>query len=302
MFRFLTTTALLLLSWPALAQVDQAPTTAVEMSMGDGDYRAKTEDWMIAPGGHGSVGGGFSFMTADGDLGQLVDGPRFKFTDVVFLGLQTRYSLGGIAELSLATTLLPKQPSYTDELVWQSAALGVRVGLTEKILASMHFSGGPTLGDSGGWAGAQLGLGWRYKLDDFMILDGGFHGKGTALFINEEAPWFAEVMANAQIVLPAPGIAAAWVGIEFAFPVASNDTSNFPMDPQTRVNVLLGGVLSFVENWDVYTTVAVIDRGDLVNVETNLPILDGGFDQVQFTLGITHRFGSERDEIPYSSR
>ena len=36
---------------------------------------------------------------------------------------------------------------------------------------------------------------------------------------------------------------------------------------------------------------AVIDRGDLGAPATVLPILDGGFDQKQLTLGVTYRSG-----------
>ena len=121
--KWLVCMTLTLLGTNAVAQdLSNAPSAAVERTMMDsGDYRSKTEDWLIAPGGSGSFGGGFTFMTADGDLGGVLCTRRLKFTDVVLLGLQSRYSLGGIAEVSLATSLLPKQPSTTDELAWQSA-------------------------------------------------------------------------------------------------------------------------------------------------------------------------------------
>lgn len=287
----------LLISSPGLAQVpERAQPAAVEATFShSGDYRSKSESWLIAPGGSGSVGGGLTFMVADGDLSGLIGGRRLQFTDVVLLGLNTRYSLGGIAEVDLSTTLLPKQPSFTDELAWQSASLGFNIGLSDTFLTSLRFAGGPTLQDSGGWASAQLGLGWRYAVDTYMVFDGGIHGRGTALFVEDEAPWFGEVAVNAQVVLPNPGAAALWFGTEFTFPVASNDTANFPMDPQTRANVMVGGVLSFVDNWDLYATWAFIDRGDLVNPATNLPILDGGFDQQQLTVGLTYRFEAEPD-------
>ncbi|MEZ4462446.1 MAG: hypothetical protein R3E66_22530 [bacterium] len=290
--KWLVCTVLSLLGTNVVAQdLSNAPTAAVERTMMDsGDYRSKTQDWLIAPGGSGSVGGGFTFMTADGDLGGVLGTRRLKFTDVVLLGLQSRYSLGGIAEVSLATSLLPKQPSTTDELAWQSASLGFRIGLTDHLLTALSFAGGPTLDQSGGWTSAQLGLGWRYAVNPYMVFDGGVHGRGTALFIEDEAPWFGEVATNVQLVLPNPGIAAFWCGVEFTFPVASNATTSLPIDPQTRANVMVGGVLSFVDDWDIYATYAFIDRGDLVDPATTLPILDGGFDQQQLTVGVAYRF------------
>lgn len=291
----------LCLTMPALAvaQVpERAQPASVDASFSQtNDYRNKTEEWLIAPGGSGSVGGGLTYMVADGDLTGLIGGRQLKFTDVVMLGLDARYALGGVAEMALSTTLLPKQPSYTDELAWQSASLGFNIGLTESILTSLRFAGGPTLGDSGGWASAQLGVGTRYPLDRYVIFDGGIHARGTALFIADEAPWFGEVAVNAQLVFPAPGAAAVWFGSDFTFPVASNETPNFQMDPQTRANVMLGGVLSFIDNWDIYATFAFIDRGDLVEPETNLPILDGGFDQQQLTVGVTYRWDADDPQV-----
>src|SRR6185295_2271547 len=48
-----------------------------------------------------------------------ISGDVLKFTDVVLLGLETHFSLGGKAELGAGTAILPKQPSTADENVWQ---------------------------------------------------------------------------------------------------------------------------------------------------------------------------------------
>jgi len=45
---------------------------------------------------------------------------------------------------------------------------------------------------------------------------------------------------------------------------------------------------------DVWLRAAVVDRGDLAVPASVLPILDGGFDQQQLTLGVTYR-SEERD-------
>jgi hypothetical protein len=44
------------------------------------------------------------------------------------------------------------------------------------------------------------------------------------------------------------------------------------------------------DGWNVYTSYALIDRGELDKPETTLPILDGGFDQQQIVIGVEYRF------------
>lgn len=51
------------------------------------------------------------------------------------------------------------------------------------------------------------------------------------------------------------------------------------------------GMLSLAKEWDVWMRGAVTDRGDLGSAASVLPILDGGFDQKQLTLGVTYRSG-----------
>jgi hypothetical protein len=53
--------------------------------------------------------------------------------------------------------------------------------------------------------------------------------------------------------------------------------------------VHLTGVLSLADDWDVWVRGAVIDRGEITARGSVLPILDGGFDQQQLTLGIAYR-------------
>jgi hypothetical protein len=48
------------------------------------------------------------------------------------------------------------------------------------------------------------------------------------------------------------------------------------------------------DGWDVYASLTIIDRGELERPETTLPILDGGFDQQQLTIGVEYRFDPKR--------
>jgi hypothetical protein len=269
-------------------------------SMDQGSPRSKSESWMIPPGNTGTIGGQFAFMTASGPLTDLLGGRRLEFTDVVFLRLDARYSIAGVAELIVDTTLLPKQPSYTDESVFQNAGLGFRIGLAKWLAAALRFDGGTTVDADGAWAAATAGVEARLPIDDYVKFDLGLYGQGTALFIDDEAPRFAEVVGNAQVVFANPGDGGLWVGTSFHFPVADEPSTSYPIDPHTRANFNIGGVLSFIDDWDLYAKYSFIDRGDLPEApDTILPILDGGFDQQQLALGVVHRFDFSKQNQPY---
>ena len=49
-------------------------------------------------------------------------------------------------------------------------------------------------------------------------------------------------------------------------------------------------MVSIVKNWDVFVEYAVVDRGELSDAATRLPILDGGFDQQQAIFGVARHF------------
>jgi hypothetical protein len=61
------------------------------------------------------------------------------------------------------------------------------------------------------------------------------------------------------------------------------------IDPNTRLDVTLGSVYAVVKDWDVYVEGSIVDRGDAGMATTMLPILDGGFDQRQLTVGVVYR-------------
>jgi hypothetical protein len=98
-----------------------------------------------------------------------------------------------------------------------------------------------------------------------------------------------------------------WIGITYSIPFthsaslgerATDSARN--LDPRPRLNLDIGGVLTR-QDWDFYAVYSIIDRGDFRQPATQLPILDGGFDQRQILLGVRHRFGkrsgSGRSEV-----
>ncbi len=272
-------------SWapPALAQDEEA----IYITSGS-DYRSMAEDWLILPKGSATLGGDLRFMTAEGGLGD----EALRFTDVVLLDVNGRISLTETSELFASLTLLPKQPSHTGELLWQGTSLGGRVGFAERFAASLRATVGPTLAHSGYWTTADVAIEARKSLHDTFRFQGMLGASATALFL-EGAPerrlGFGEIVADGELVLRVPnGAAAMWVGTQFRFPVMKTSTPD--LDPQTRVNFRIGGVLAYIDDWDIYAELSVNDRGELRESATRLPVLDGGFDQTFLMLGVTRRF------------
>jgi hypothetical protein len=231
-----------------------------------GDPRSYAEDWLILPEGSATVGGHLRFLTAEGGLGD----EALRFTDVVLLDVNGRLSLGGKGELFASTTLLPKQPSRTGELLWQGSSLGGRVGFAERFAASVRATVGPALAHTGYWGTADVGVEARRSLHETLRFQGLLGGSATALFLEgspERRLGFGEVVAGGEVVLRAPnGAAAIWLGTEFRFPVvrtASPASARADLEPQTRVNFRVGGVLSYIEDWDLFAELIVNDRGEL---------------------------------------
>jgi hypothetical protein len=86
------------------------------------------------------------------------------------------------------------------------------------------------------------------------------------------------------------GWTAGWFGFSYSLPLAHDGAM---LDPQPRMDLSLGVVLSFVDHWDVFARYEIIDRGDTA-MHTQLPILDGGFDQRQIIFGATFHTASTR--------
>ena len=81
----------------------------------------------------------------------------------------------------------------------------------------------------------------------------------------------------------------------------SDPTTGLAIDPQPRLDFHAGTVLSIVKEWDLFADFAVIDRGDLSNPATRLPILDGGFDQKQIVFGVIRHVEGSPKTSDYSS-
>jgi hypothetical protein len=244
------------------------------------------------------LGADLTYLTADGGLGdQAID-----FTDVILLSLHGRKAFAGKVEVYGGADFLPKQPSFTDELAWQGASAGARLGLIHWLVGEARVAGGPLLDDAGFWGSGAVGVTARKISDETLAFQTSLGVGYTPFFFDADGHgsfWLAELQSRSDIQLHAPnGMAGLWIGFGFAFPIASDGTlpGLGDFDPQTRGDFHLGGVYAVVRDLDLYAEYSFLDRGDLVDPRTLVPVLEGGFDQQQLTIGVTLRFDTEQGE------
>jgi hypothetical protein len=245
------------------------------------------------------VGGEIAFLTSDG-----VGRERgLKLTDVGLLRLGARRAIGEFFELFIGTELLVKQPEAWDEPIWQSAHGGVLVPFGHRLAMSIQGAGGELFQEQGFWWQAQSSLLAKPVIAHWARFELALGHSITKLDIDSDPRpfWLEEVVAHAETQLGERGF-AAWVGVDYSLPVASGPDSASRtnlrfLDPSVRLGLHVGGVISpHRSSWDLFAIYSVVDRGDLERPETTLPILDGGFDQRQLTIGVQHRFGAKSDD------
>jgi hypothetical protein len=187
-----------------------------------------------------------------------------------------------------------KQPSNTDEKPWQSVGFSLKSPLGRHIALSVSGGGGHLLNHAGKWTHEGLTLEFKKPIDPkFLAFDiqAGVSGLGLDAPNTTSSAFLTEVAVSTTALFHEPsGHWGAWLGIGYAVPVQASGrdpTTEMKIDPQPRLNFHAGTVLSLVPKWDLFVDLGVIDRGDLADSTTRLPILDGGFDQTQIIFGIT---------------
>lgn len=289
----------------ARAQVeDSAPAVAGEaISLSGASVHSYAADWLVNPFRELEVDGSFRFVTAPESNLTSDDGGELRFSDVGIFHAGARYSFARRFEVAGGFDLLAKQPSYLDEPAWNGGDLGLRFALAEKWALWAHGAGGPLLADLGAWGEAGGGLQARTSIDQTIRFQAAAGVSGTKLFMGEDSgrPWFTELVSHGEVLLRSPrGEVAGWLGVDYRVPLADVDGA-VELDPQVRLNFQLGLMLGYVDNWDLYVVYGVVDRGDVEDPATTLPVLDGGFDQSTLMLGAARRFDLEdpkkKDEI-----
>jgi hypothetical protein len=229
------------------------------------------------------VGGSLNFVTGDGS--PALGDRRLRFTDVVLVRTHAAATWGRRVQIFGGGDVLAKQPSTTDESVWQGALLGTRVDFGPTWSGWARAEGGPALVDAGHWLSGDAAVQHRLSLVDELFVETALGGAYTRLFSEDAAaaaPWFVEVLANLGLALrDHAGKAALWIAFDFRFPAAGAPDRDAPdatgafIDPQTRVNFRVGG------------------RGQVTKVVDLLPVLNAGFDQQQLVFGFMLRFGRD---------
>lgn len=245
------------------------------------------------------IGASLNFLTSD-NLGM----ERLEFTDLVLLRLHALMSLGRY-DLFMGSDVLPKQPSYTNELVWQGALAGMRTTLGEKNAAWIRAQGGPQLGRDGYWFSAEAAAQYRYALQRELFFESTLGWSHSQLSFKEDVDrlfYVEEVFTTVGLALrdPRHGKFAVWLNFDYYLPVLSGPDVNNPdpltgnaLDPQPRVNFHVGALGAITKTVDLFVEYSILDRGDLENRATTLPILHRGFDQKEIIFGFMRHFGRD---------
>lgn len=298
---------------PEIAPQVEPSTREMSASFDSSSVRALSTNSLLLPAGGLELGGEMTLVTSELSLRRDPDGEGLAFTDVGLLSLNGRYSFGPV-ELAAAMALLVKQPDTADELVPQNGSLAGRVALGDGQALTLRLAGGPLLGDLGLWEGGELLLQAKRTAHSTLVFQGALGGAFTHLDFAEDTEqpfWLGEVVVDAETILRTPVRAfSLWLGVDLRFPVLHNPDNHDPdpsgfLAPTTRLNVYVGTAYSYVEDWDLYLRVAVLDRGDKAEPWSMVPILDGGFDQQQFSLGVMHRWDlaeKKEERRPWMSR
>lgn len=288
--------ALATLGGTAAAEVADDGATAQTMgesiTIAGGSHRGISQDYLVMPSG-GELSGQIRFVMAEPSLGA----EPLRFSDLGLFDLAGRWSLLSKLEVSGSVTLVPKQPSYTDEKPWQSVGVGLRSPLGHKAAIALTGAGGHLLDHTGMWTREALMIEWRKPIE--RVLDFGITGGVDGVSLGDRGQrsgLITELAVGASALFREPsGHWGGWVGVAYALPVLArggDPTTGMDLDPQARLGFRIGSVLSIDKRWDLYAEFAVVDRGDLSNAQTRLPILDGGFDQRQVIMGVTRHLES----------
>ncbi len=276
-------------------------TAAVETLSGAG-VDAYARESIVAKKGSTQLGTGFTFQTSRAGL----EGEPVYFTDVAIIRPYLRISIHDDVEIAGQADILAKQ-TLSEESVMQSGSLSVLYGLGSHYAIYARGSSGSLYTRKGDFLGGSAGLMARKKIEDFLMFEGDFSGGVTELVAQGKGSrskvQIGDLSAGGKIVGMTPGDfkygAGGWVGARFSYPVSQRgDLDSMSMSESASMNVrpsvdfTLGGIVRMRE-WDLWLSYTILDRGDASAPETTLPILSGGFDQTQTTIGITRRFGHE---------
>ncbi len=244
------------------------------------------------------LGASLNFITSEASLG----GEELEFTDLMLLRTHALVTLGRF-EVFAGSDILPKQPSYTNEHIWQGGLVGARGTINESFSAWGRVQGGPQIDKAGFWAGADAAVRYQYSLQKFLFFESSLGASHTQLFFKDDVDrsfFVDEVFTTIGLSFREPrrDEFAIWFNFDYYYPVFHRPTAGNPdptsgasLDPQPRVNMHLGALGAITDNVSLFVDLSILDRGDLETGNTTLPIINTGFDQQQITFGFMRHFG-----------
>ncbi len=261
-----------------------------DIALTSGSSRGVAEEFLVLPEG-AEVGGQLRTIMADGGLGT----GALKLTDLALFDLDTHIAIAHHYELDATATFLPKQPSATSEDAFQGGSLTLRRDLATRTAIAISGTAGPLLGMHGFDAGGAAFVTHKHRLNEIVTF--ALAAGASTTFIHPtmsiDHPVLVEAAGHAAVLVRVPeNVWGGWLGVGYSLPAfhqGHDPVSGMMLDPQPRLDLDLGNAVRLAENWDLVIDLAILDRGDLSNPATRLPILDGGFDQIQFTIGVSRR-------------
>lgn len=264
----------------------------------------KINESPILPAGRLELGGELVFLTAEEDL-RL---EPVRFTDVGLLPLFARLGVARWLEVDAGTEILIKQPEALNERLWQSAFTGLSVPFGSVFGGSVCGTYGKLMEHQGRYWQLESSLLAKPSALDWLRFELSAGHLATAVDYRRDRvrlDWLHELVAHGEVQF-GEDEGGAWIATDYALPVAHSTASSAErpaMDPNVRLNLQLGAVISPQHtNWDLYAVWAIVDRGSVDAPGSTLPILDGGFDEQRWVLGVQHRFDlvkAEGHEPPY---
>ena len=259
-----------------------------------GSSRGVAEDFLVLPDG-AELGGRLRVITADDGLGV----GRIKLTDLALFDVNAQWGFARGFELDATVTILPKQPSGGHGDVWQAASLAVRRDLWTRTALAVSGSAAPLLDLPGVDLGGAVAVTHKHRLDEFVSFALAAGASSTVLrsSMASDPPYLVEGAGHAALLVGADHVWGGWMGFGYALPIAHggrDPISGMALDPRPRLDLNLGNAIQLGPRWDLSVELSILDRGDRGNPATRLPILDGGFDQIQLSVGISRRLDLAR--------
>lgn len=227
---------------------------------------------------------------------------ELSLPSIIRMGVNGRLSLSKKLELSGGLALPPKRQEISDDPQLFDGVLMGRMAISK--MQSLYVVGmtkrlmqlaGPR--DDGLWADMALGWNGQSFMDKDQLIAFSWHlgANGGRAFYAAEAPWLAEAVAGV-------GLGGSFLnhmlgfttGADFRFPVMSGGGAYWmpeapTINPQTRADLFARMEVNLATGWKISGSIILGDRGQVENLETILPLLEGGYDQTTFVLGFSYR-------------